>query len=65
MTIHDIISKWKLNHKLLSKKIHMPAGTFNNKNNPSHKSSFDKKELTRLKKVIEEMNKDFDDFLKS
>ena len=50
-----LIKKWKINHKLLSAKMNMPKGTFNNKLNPNHPSLFSDEETTNLYKILGEL----------
>lgn len=53
--IFSVISKWKINHKMLATSIGMPKGTFNNKLNPNHTSQFTEQETSCIKKVLSSM----------
>lgn len=60
MTVLQVIDKWKLNRALLAYKMGMPKGTFNNKLNPSHTSTFSNEENIKLIGVLREMSVDID-----
>ncbi len=53
--MNDLIIKWKLSRGLLASKIGMAQGTFNNKLNPNHFTSFNDKEIQSLKDVLIEL----------
>lgn len=60
MTVLQVVDKWKLNRALLASKMGMPKGTFNNKLNASHASTFSNEENIKLKGVLREMANDID-----
>ena len=59
--MEKLINKWKLNKGLLAKKMNMPLGTFCNKLNSKHSSTFNDAELILLKLVLKELNVDIAD----
>lgn len=56
----ELIEKWEVNRALLASKMDMPKGTFNNKLNPEHSSTFTDKERNLLCQILIEMRNDFD-----
>lgn len=60
MTVLQVIDKWKLNRGHLASKMGMPKGTFNNKLNTVHTSTFSNEENIKLIAVLREMTKDID-----
>jgi len=56
--MEKLINKWKINKGILAKQIKMPLGTFCNKLNSKHTSTFSDAELIQLKLVLREMNAD-------
>lgn len=56
--MQKLIEKWKINKGLLAKRINMPLGTFCNKLNPKHTSTFSNAELVLLKLVLKELRDD-------
>lgn len=56
--MEKLINKWKLNKGILSKKMNMPLGTFCNKLNYKHSSTFSGAELIQLKLVLKELQDD-------
>ena len=56
--MEKLINKWKLNKGLLAKKMNMPLGTFCNKLNSKHSSTFSDAELLLLKLVLKELQDD-------
>ena len=59
--MEKLINKWKINKGLLATKMNMPLGTFCNKLNSKHSSTFSDAELIQLKLVLKEMNVDIAD----
>ena len=55
-----MVDKWKLNRAVLASKMGMPKGTFNNKLNPTHASTFSDAEHVKLIGVLREMSIDID-----
>ena len=56
--MEKLINKWKLNKGLLAKKMNMPLGTFCNKLNSKHSSTFSDAEQMLLKLVLKELQDD-------
>ena len=59
-TLWELIEKWKVNRALLASKMDMPKGTFNNKLNPDHNSTFSDKEHNQLCNILIEMRNDLE-----
>lgn len=59
--MHQLIEKWKVNKGLLASKMNMPLGTFCNKLNPKHSSSFNDNEIIRLKLILKDMGVELTD----
>lgn len=59
-TLWQIIERWKVNRALLASKMDMPKGTFNNKLNPDHDSTFSDKERNLLCQILIEMRNDLE-----
>ena len=60
--INELIMKWKLNRALLASKIGMPQSTFNNKLNPKHFTSFNKKEIELIKVILSQLKDELDQY---
>ena len=56
--MNNLIEKWKLNKRLLVKKMNMPTGKFCNKLSPKHDTQFSQEETIRLKMVLKELSDD-------
>lgn len=59
-TLWEIIERWKVNRAFLASKMDMPKGTFNNKLNPEHDSTFSDKERNLLCQILIEMRNDLE-----
>jgi hypothetical protein len=60
LTVLQVVDKWKINRALLACKMNMPKGTFNNKLNASHSSTFSNDENIKLIGILREMSVDID-----
>ena len=60
MEAHELIQKWKLNKGHLAFKMGMKKGTFNNKLNPNHPTTFRTGEKIKLRDILIEMRVDLD-----
>lgn len=57
--IFELITKWKISHSALAKKIGMRHGTFYNKINPKHPAKFKANELLNLRLLLSTMVEEF------
>lgn len=62
MELHELFSKWNLNHNFFSESIGMHKGTFNNKLNPNHSSRFSPEENNALVKLFRQLESDLRNF---
>lgn len=59
--MEEIIDRWKLNRNLLASKMEMPKGTFNNKLNKNHSSTFSDDEWEKLKQILLDLRDELND----